>query len=411
MLAPTLDIEVKPRRRARSAAVQKTLPSRIALAAPGFRPTRIPALDGLRGLACLLVIGFHLGLPGGPFPGGYIGVDIFFVLSGFLITTLLLQEWERTGAIDLKGFFMRRVLRLMPALVTMLAACCVVALIMFPAAEAATFGKAAIINLLFQANRMDILGQYAVGAYLHTWSLAVEDKFYLLWPVALCAGLTQKFDRRWLVFFTALGIGASAGSRAWLHFNGRGGPDLYFGLDNRADALLAGCLISMLAVWNLLPQARWFRIALRLSAVVSWAMLTYTCFHATPQAPYLFRGVFTLIALGAAVCILDIAITPRYWASWVLEHRALVITGQLSYGLYLWHWPIMQAIFVRPPGCTTNLLGVSTTAAKLAIIPISFVVAGISYYCIERPFLRLRPSRTQTGRLPARNTETQNGII
>ena len=178
---------------------------------------------------------------------GFIGVDIFFVLSGFLITALLLQEWERTGGIDLKRFFVRRALRLMPALATMFAVCWIIALIYLPAEEAAKFGKAAIINLLFQGNRVDILGLNAVGAYMHTWSLAVEDKFYLLWPVALgAASLTQKFDRRWLVLaFTrlwALPPPPVCESAGWVA-TATEVRHLYFGLENaRADRFLSGCL-------------------------------------------------------------------------------------------------------------------------------------------------------------------------
>ena len=410
MLSSSLPLMTRNRLLASGRAIWPTAPAPAALPAAGFRLTYLPALDGLRGLACLLVMGFHILPPDGPLPGGFIGVDIFFVLSGFLITSLLLQEWEQTGAIDLKRFFVRRALRLMPALFALLAICWSIAHLVLTADESALFTKSATINLLFQANRMDILDVYRVGAYLHTWSLAVEDKFYLVWPVALCAALVQKTDRRWLLFFVVLAIAASAGSRAWLHCNGRGGPELYFGLDYRADGLLMGCLFSMLAVWNQLPRGRWFRVALRVTAIASWSMLAFTCLYATRQAPYLFRGVNTLIAFAAAVCILSSAIAPMRVVSWILERRFLVATGRLSYGLYLWHWPILWAMETRFAGYESDLLsysGLPTYVGKAAVIPLSFLVAVASYYLLEKPFLRLRPARYRIELLRANEREGQ----
>lgn len=360
-------------------------------AAGGFRLTHLPALDGLRGLACLLVISFHL------YPetvsGGYFGVDIFLVLSGFLITTLLLQEWDDTGRIDLKCFFARRVLRLMPAFVAMLATCWIVACCRVPADELARYTKALFLNLIGQSNRVDLMGDCLVAPYAHTWSLAIEDQFYLLWPTIACAALTQNVSRRWMVFLVVLGITGCAGARIWIALNGRGGPEMYIGLQNRADALLLGCLISMLAVWNMLPRGRWFRIVLRLAAICSWALLVFACRYAAPQAPYLFRGVLTLFAIGAAVCILDLVIGRPRILCWLLENRALRGIGRLSYGLYLWHWPVLIVVYnFVPPKTDPNFFAWFCILRVIALLCF-LAVAFLSYQVIEKPFLRLRPGR------------------
>lgn len=366
----------------------------------GFRLTYVPALDGLRGLACLLVICFHL------YPetlsGGYFGVDIFLVLSGFLITSLLLHEWDDTGHIDLKCFFARRVLRLMPAFVTMLVTCWVVACCRVPAAEMVMYTKALFLNLIGQSNRIDLMGDCFVAPYAHTWSLAIEDQFYVLWPVIACTVLTQNISRRWMVFLMVLGITGCAGARIWIAFNGRGGPEMSVGLQNRADALLLGCLISMLAVWNMLPRGRWFRIALRAAAVCMWGLLIFTCRYATPQAPYLFRGVLTLFAIGTAICVLDLVVGRPKIIGWLLENRALRGIGRLSYGLYLWHWPVLIVVYSFLPPKTDPKFFTKFCIVRAIALVCFLAAALVSYYVIERPFLRLRPARkTRSGPAPA----------
>lgn len=168
---------------------------------------------------------------------------------------------------------------------------------------------------------------------------------------------------------------------------------MYIGLQNRADALLLGCLVSMLAVWNMLPKGQWFRIALRSVAVCMWGLLVFTCWKATPQAPYLFRGVMTLFAIGTALCILDIAIGRPRIIGWLLENRALRGIGRMSYGLYLWHWPTMIVIYSFVPPKTDPKFVKWFLILRAIAIPCFLLVAFLSYQLIEKPFLRLRPAR------------------
>ncbi len=388
-------IDVKSSRRGRLFGFPEHAPRGVAAATDGFRLTYLASLDGLRGLACLLVVFLHVLRPTGLLSGGFVGVDIFFVLSGFLITTLLLQEWDRTGAIDLMRFFHRRALRLLPAFIAMLAGCWIYSSFLFSAEQFQFVGPVAFFNLIGQGNRPDIVGGALPAVFLHTWSLAVEGKFYLLWPLVLCALLTQKIDRRWLVFFVAMSILAFAALRARLHYNQVPWLPLYMGLDTRADELLCGCLVSMLAVWNLPPQSCWFRGALQLAALASAILLAYTCCCAGHLSSELFQGGFTGIAIGAAVFILAMALAPLRPFTWLLESRPLVATGRLSYGLYLWHFPILVAISPDYSAVITdgNRLGLSPNVARLAVVTLTYMAALVSFHCVEKPFLRLMPSK------------------
>jgi peptidoglycan/LPS O-acetylase OafA/YrhL len=280
----------------------------------------------------------------------------------------------------------------MPAQATMLAVCTFVAIVLLPREDAFRCGVTSMFNLLCLGNRMDILGTYAVGPLLHTWSLALEDQFYFMWPIALCAALGQRGDRRWLVCFVVLGIIASACSRGWLHYTGIGGPEMYFGVANRADSLLLGCLAGMLTAWNLLPKRRWFRLLLSAAGALSAIFLGFVAVHATHMSAYLFRGGFTLIALAAAICVLALTLTRIPILSWTLERRVTRATGRLSYGLYLWHWPVLSAFSFKLPYFDKMLFEITQSYSVPAVLGATLLIATISHFCIERAFLRLRPN-------------------
>jgi peptidoglycan/LPS O-acetylase OafA/YrhL len=210
----------------------------------------------------------------------------------------------------------------------------------------------------------------------------------------LCALLTQKIDRRWLLLWVALGILSVAALRARLHSNQAPWLPLYMGLDTRADELLCGSLAGMLAVWNLLPQSRWFRGLLPWMALAAVAFLTYAGYRIGHLSSELFQGWYTWIAVGTAVFILAMIQAPFRPFQWILESRPLVMTGRVSYGLYLWHFPILVAISPDYSALMTdaNRLGVSANVARVAAVALMYLAATVSYFCVEKPFLRLMPS-------------------
>jgi peptidoglycan/LPS O-acetylase OafA/YrhL len=358
-----------------------------------FRLGYRPWLDGLRGTACLLVLFLHVL---GPFvPGGFIGVDIFFVLSGFLISSLLLEEWEKTGSLNLKHFYIRRVLRLLPALVLLLLFWCSYSALFLSSADFHSARKEAVIALLGQANRYDVFGKMSCHFFVHTWSLSVEDKFYLFWPLVLCGLLHQRFSRPSTVLFVFLGAATCACLRARVYsINPENWRGLLASLDTRADGLLIGCLAAMLASWNMVPRSRWLVRVMKPAALLSTAFLAYLAATALNSNRYFFFGVLTLVALATAVIILTLAFSPCWPLTPIMEFKPLVWTGRISYSLYLWHVPIIMYLNMKHPrlGSLRPLLGgrVSLPFAVF-VIALSFLAASVSHYTVEKFFLRFKP--------------------
>lgn len=360
-------------------------------AALGFRLGYRPELDGLRGLAVLAVMAYHSGLRR-VLPGGFLGVDLFLVLSGFLITALLLQEHRRTGAINVPRFYLRRGLRLLPALFVMLAACCCWAAFRTAPDRAAVICRAALLTACQAANGvwrppapMDLLG--------HTWSLNLEEQFYLAWPVVLLLALRFGGLRRvgWVV---GAGVAASALLRAALWLTGQ--PSAATGLAVRADALLAGCLVAVLAEANRLPKGRPL-----IAAASSAGLLLVTLVLTTPTgAPWLHLGGFTVVATAAAVVIAALVQSPTGSTSRALSARPLAWTGRVSYGLYLWHFPMLSIA----PKLMHGVLPASRHVPGFdgaAACALALAAALLSYYAVERPFLRWRDAPGRRARRPA----------
>jgi len=259
-------------------------------------------LDGVRGVAILTVLVYHLTwgigrdpLDGSLFPrGGYLGVDIFFVLSGFLITTLLIQEWDRTGGISLRHFYARRALRLLPALALVLVAAAVVAVVApavgyessFLAPETTEMRWSSIgVVLLYAANWASIYPPstgFTLGALGHTWSLAIEEQFYLVWPIALRFLLRRGLGRRQIAALAGMGILVSAFVRALVWQSTGSWIRAYVGSDVRADALLTGCAVGLLATAGLLPRSRRGRQALAGGAAIAAVGLGWIVVAAPP---------------------------------------------------------------------------------------------------------------------------------
>lgn len=359
-------------------------------AAP-VRLGRRPALDGLRGLAVLVVIGVHLGL----IAGGYVGVDVFFALSGFLITALLYEEWDRTGTIALRQFYKRRVRRLLPALLALLAGFAVVMLVLHPFAGLWPLGRLIAATLLAANNWVTALvprhGQ-VLGALMPTWTLSQEVQFYLLWPFALWWLLRWRVRPRAILAILAvamlllLGAGALM-SHAYPAYNSYTSPF------DRGAELLLGCAAAILWREGLVPAPlRW--------PVVGWiaagALVYALSVAATPdRAWYLSAAVLGAVViinmLGEARRAGDAGAPSRTARAPQLLERLiggppLRYTGKISYGIYLYHLPIYYLLWTYVPGRSPYFYAP-------IVISASFGLAAASWHLIEAPIVHNKRQR------------------
>jgi peptidoglycan/LPS O-acetylase OafA/YrhL len=342
-------------------------------------------LDGLRGVAVLMVLAFHLA----HLPGGSVGVDIFFVLSGFLITTILAEEWRDRGAIQLSRFYIRRALRLLPAFWLLLAiVSCRIPFLPTPAERTSALWGIVVLGSYF--TNWPMLYAADLGGLSHTWSLALEEQFYLLWPIALVLMLRGGFSRRSVVMAVIGGIAFCAVERLVLYRMWKtDGPEqslytlrLYTGLDTRADALLVGCLTGLCAVWGFLPTRSDLRM--RIAAAAAIFGLGYLSLYRCLDHSQYYHGLFTVAALMTATVIVRLLTAKgRPLLARVLELPPLVAAGKLSYGLYLYHLPVILWLGPGGLGWTGPALIVTTAALTL-------VFTLLSYFFVERPFLRLK---------------------
>jgi peptidoglycan/LPS O-acetylase OafA/YrhL len=360
---------------------------------------RIRPLDGIRALAVLAVLATHAGIPF--LPGGFVGVDVFFVLSGFLITSLLYNELVVTGRIDLAGFWTRRARRLLPAALVMIVAV-VAARPLFVPDSVAALRSDAIATALWSGNwrwalqGTDYFAQGATPSPLqHTWSLAVEEQFYLLWPLLILACCAVK--RRRLLALSVAGVAVSALATYVLARVASPGR-VYFGTDTRAQELLVGAALAAL----LAPTWRWRAAPLGmpspqpagrrplplLLSVCGFAALTGIA-TAADGAPSEFRhGLLLFTALAAAALVAGVVLDSGQPVARLLSTRPLVGIGRISYGLYLWHWPVYLAL----DGERSGLHGYPLAALRAGV---TGVVAAASFVLIERPAqrVRVRPRR------------------
>jgi peptidoglycan/LPS O-acetylase OafA/YrhL len=343
-------------------------------------------LDGLRGVAILLVLAAHIGhLRGGP-----LGVDIFFVLSGFLITCLLVEEWETRRTISLKHFYWRRAIRLLPAFFLLLAIAGLDALFLHSGPERLARFRAIAISACYLAN-WSILHPAQLFMLGHTWSLSLEEQFYLIWPVCLFIMLRSGLSRRTILLIVCAAIGLCCGHRlALLASRPAAGPEqleymirMYVGFDTRADSLLVGCAAGLLVSWHMLPRSRRFIFWTGWIAAFSALFLCYLAWRHNQLEPRYHRGLFTVVAVMVAVIIVRLLSAPSRIGSLLLESAPLVGAGRISYSLYLFHSPVI--VWLWPQGSMS--LGL---VDALAIVAATFGIALLSYYGVERPCLRLK---------------------
>ena len=366
------------------------------------RPGYLPGLDGLRALAVIAVVIFHLAP--GLLPGGFIGVEVFFVISGYIITRALLAEHDRSGRIALARFWLRRARRLLPALFLLLAAVAGYCSLFSRSDLAGLRGD--ILAALTYVTNWDLILTGATyfdswerpSLLRHLWSLAVEEQFYLLWPLIIAAALAALGRRLSLSLITAA-VTASAFAMAMLHEPGGSVTRVYYGTDTRASGLLIGAALAF--VWSAGPVAVGARqLAPTLLGVGGSAALVGFALLSGGSSEFLYEGGFTLAALATAALIVA-ATCERSPFARRLGTPLLCWVGIRSYGIYLWHWPV---IMLTRPGVDVPVDGTALAALRLAL---TLILAEGSYRWVEAPFRRhgfgpLRRRLQAWGSMPVR---------
>jgi peptidoglycan/LPS O-acetylase OafA/YrhL len=334
----------------------------------------VPALDGLRAVAILMVVAYH----DHRLRGGFLGVDVFFALSGFLITSVLLEEWRRRRTMHLGKFYARRFLRLAPALLVFVLAVFGVDRWLSPGIFGAIAPRWGVAAALYVTNLLIAYGrEYPLGPFSICWSLAQEEQFYLLWPLLLRTLLRLGVTPLRLAGLLLLPISVSTVVRLSLRAADAGDPGLwlrlYFGPDTRADAILVGCVLALVVDGRGLPDAgraaRWAG-ASALLGILALGALAATCDILDPvRVPLLF----TLSAAASTALVLGALAVP--WLRLPLAWPGLVWIGRLSYSLYLWH---EIGLYIG---------GEAGPAGRYAL---PLALAAASHYVVERPFLRLK---------------------
>jgi peptidoglycan/LPS O-acetylase OafA/YrhL len=368
----------------------------------------IPALDGIRGVAIVVIMGYH----GGVFltSGGFYSLDTFFALSGFLITSLLISEWQRTQTIRLGAFWARRARRLLPALLVMLLGVALYAAFLVPPGTYSHLRSDGIYALFYFANWhfIAIGSNYFVQTGLtspltHTWSLAVEEQFYLVWPLVVLGALKLWRSKRALLVICVVGALASSTEMAVL-YSPSNVNRLYYGTDTRAQSLLVGAALAVsLSLWadrrrragasladddpirlRLGGDPAWAArsvlgrgialsvglIGVAVSALL-WTMLSY-------NNPLAYRGGFLLAALATSAVLFSVVCSQDSVLASCLSYAPLRYVGRISYGMYLWHFPL----FIYIDNARTGLTGYPLFAVRVAV---TVAVASASFYLIERP--------------------------
>ena len=372
-----------------------------------------PGLDGLRGLAIAAVVLYHAGLSWAV--GGFLGVELFFVLSGFLITSLLLGEWRSTGRIAIGSFWAGRARRLLPALLVMVSVVGLYYALAGPTAAIPGLRGDGLSTLLYAGNwhQISIGSSYfdatgPVSPLQHTWSLAIEEQFYVGWPLLLIGVLSLATRRtrgdaarrrvvRLLLAVTLLGALASVIDMALLFHGGRGIDRVYYGTDTRAFSLLNGAALAAARTLRAWRPAGAPRVGIRLAlsargrrvadcaTLVLLGALIFTMTRATGSSGWLYPYGLLFVDLATVALIINVLTRPAAALGRAFSSPPLRRLGEISYGLYLWHFPLFQWL----DQSATGLHG-----AELVLFRIAFAltVSVLSYIVIEQPIRR--------GRLP-----------
>jgi peptidoglycan/LPS O-acetylase OafA/YrhL len=346
-----------------------------------------PALDGIRALAVGAVLAYHAGLPWAR--GGFLGVDAFFVLSGYLITSLLLLEWRARGAIGLAAFWARRARRLLPALFLMLIGVAGYAVFFAAPEELGKLRGDALATIGYVANWRPLFSgqsyfdQFSVPSPLrHTWSLAIEEQWYAFWPLLLLVLL--RLRRGSLGSVLAVSLVMMAGSAflmGWLFHPGTDPSRVYYGTDTRAQSLLMGAALAMLLLQRGPLRSRPASQMLQIAAVVCAVGVGWVWATTSGSSVFLYRGGFLLLAAAVAV-VIAASVQPKAGPiARILSLPPLRGLGLISYGVYLWHWPVYLVL-------TPDRTGWDGYGLFAARVLVTLAIAVASYQLIEMPVRR-----------------------
>ena len=334
-----------------------------------------PDVEGLRAVAILLVVAFHVGIPG--WPGGFIGVDVFFVVSGYLITSLLVYEIETTGRLDILRFYARRARRLLPAFAVMLVATVLVGEFLFGADERVMYTRAAFAaslyasNIWFQLNSPGYFGgNTADNPFLHTWSLAVEEQFYLVWPLVIVLAFTRLRSKRALVVVMAALSILSFGACLWLV--SKDPQTAFFSSPGRAWEFGIGGLAALITPWFV---QRFGPFGGAVSFVGLLTIFLSTMLFDSGTAFPRFSALLPVVGTGA-VLMAGTSLRKGAAAS-LLRLRPMQYIGRLSYSWYLWHWPVLILGAAALPGL--ELPG------RIGLAALSLGIAAMCHVLVENP--------------------------
>lgn len=333
----------------------------------------------------ILVMVFHSNIPSfygdKLLQGGFIGVDIFFVLSGFLITFILVNEFDRSGTIRIINFFIKRSLRLGPALLVLVSIYCAASFFVLDLSAAYKNYIEAIITVCYMSNWARAFLYYPPDFLGHTWSLAIEWQFYLVWPFILLFALKITRSRVSLLIFVLSLATVSWFLRIYLGQTGSTIARLYNGLDTRVDGLMIGGALAVLlsseiffdfvedTVSKYLPWLSWLSILV----IVSIAFLgNWYKFG-------MHYWGFILVGISSGIVILDLTLRSSSFFGRLMRQKSLVWVGTISYGLYLWHYPIFR---------TVNAAGFHGMAKYGLYFGLTLFFTTLSYYFVELRFLR-----------------------
>lgn len=363
-----------------------------------FRLGRRPCIDGMRGAAALLVLFYHLAVLSERINAPAFGFNgVFFVLSGFLITAMLAEEWGRTGGLDLRRFARRRLIRLVPCLLLVLVATALV----FVTTDAFGYDAEAFAREDANARWLTILASLTLmtnwslafdwvnpGLLRGTWSLAVEQQFYLIWPPLLLFLLSRRMAFRRLALSLIVVAVALVVYREILWQTGASWQRIYFAADTRADGILFGCALGLLMAGNLLPSDARVHRFLRVASVVilalmatMTAMLVLPILGVTSAVDELTIRLMAPMALMTCLVVAHVFVEPGGMTDRLLSARWLGVVGLMAYPIYLWHTFYLWQV--------TRLFGSGDGSAFLVLL-LTVISAPITYYGVERPIMRLR---------------------
>jgi peptidoglycan/LPS O-acetylase OafA/YrhL len=334
-------------------------------------------IQGLRAVAVLLVVVFHAFAI--VLPGGFIGVDVFYVISGFIITTQLLGSLERTGTIGLRDFYSKRIKRLLPAAILVVLATLVAAVVLLPQLFLQEIGKDGLATSLYVSNYWfalsgtDYWADEAPALFQHYWSLAVEEQYYLVWPILLLL-VGQKALRRRPRIAVALLVLTVLSLTASVIVTSVSQPWAFFSLPTRAWELAIGALVATLAI-RLRAGSANIVAALGIVGVVASGFLF--------SERLAFPGWIALLPVVSTAAVLLAG--PATLVGRALSWRPLTWIGDRSYSLYLWHWPVLLIPALA--------FGELSPVVILALLALCFVLSAASYRFVENPFRRLQPKR------------------